>query len=75
MSETDRSRYAMKVLVHHILNVIPTECQMTSFPMEQRQGGGNTYGGGGHGGGYSGQGDFKPSSKNLPSDDDIFSQD
>lgn len=74
MPEADRSRYAMRVLVHHIVNVIPVECQMTSYPMEQRQGGGNSYGNRSGGGGYGGQGDFK-SQKSLPSDDDIFSQD
>jgi len=74
MPEADRSRYAMKTLIHHILNVIPVECQMTSFPMEQRSGGGNnTYANRG-GSNYGSQGDFKSSNRNLPSDDDIFSQ-
>lgn len=77
--EGERSYRAMKFLSQHLTNVIPIELQLTSTPME-RQNGGNNYSGrsGGYnkpsGGGYSGQGDFQ-SQKNLPSDDDIFSQD
>lgn len=73
MPEAERSYRAMKALIHHLTYIVPMECQMTSFPMEQRQGGGNTYGNRSSGGNYGGQGDFK-SPKNLPADDDIFSQ-
>lgn len=79
--EAERSYRAMKFLAHHLTNIIPIECQLTSIPLERQggNGGGNSYGNrsGGYqkpSGGYGGQGDFQ-SQKNLPSDDDIFSQD
>lgn len=69
--ENERSHRAFLQLINHLKNIVPFQTIITSFPAEQR-GGSN---GGSGGGGYSGQGDFKSSSRNLPSDDDIFAGD
>lgn len=77
--ESERSYRAMLQLVTHLKNLTPMQIQMSNVPQEQKQGGSGGYGGKSGGyqqrqGGYGGQGDFQ-SSKRLPSDDDIFSQD
>lgn len=78
--ESERSYRAMYQLVTHLKNLTPMQIQLSSFPIERQGGSGGGYGkSGGYqgrsgGGSYSGQGDFQ-SSKKLPADDDIFSQD
>lgn len=65
--EAERSEKAFKQLITHLINVVPFQIAMSSVPNDQQRSGG-----GSSGGGYSGQGDFKSSNRNLPSDDDIF---
>ena len=79
--EAERSYRAMAQLVTFLKTLVPMQIQMTNVPQEQKPGsGGGNYGNrsGGYqrqgGGSYGGQGDFQ-SSKRLPADDDIFSQD
>ncbi len=67
--DDERSYVTFCHLIHHLKNVVPIQTTVSSFPIETNNG----YRRGG-GSGYSGQGDFQSSSKNLPSDDDIFSQ-
>lgn len=84
--EAERSYRAFYQLIQDFKTLLPLQAQLTNYGTFERGqgGGGNRRGGnyqprqggnsGGDGGSYSGQGDFK-SSRNLPSDDDIFQQD
>ena len=77
--EAERSYRAFVQLINHIKNVIPFQLNLTNVPSDRpgfnnNSGGGKSGGYQKGGGNYGGQGDFQ-SPKNLPSDDDIFSQD
>lgn len=80
--EAERSVRAWNQLIYDLKTLYPIEMFITNnrdMPPNgqggQRSGGYNRQSGGNSGGSYSGQGDFKPSGRNLPSDDDIFQQD
>ena len=65
----ERSYTAQCYLIQYLKTTLPVQVSLSSFPSENQGG----YGGGQHSG-YSGQSDFQSSKRNLPSDDDIFSQ-
>ena len=70
--DDEKSTNTFMHLIQHLKTVVPMQIQLSSLPMEN-QGQGNNGGYRRGGSSYGGQGDFQ-GHKNLPPDDDIFSQ-
>jgi hypothetical protein len=65
-----KSSIGLNELIHHLRSLVPIQSQLTNFPRENNGAPGGGYK---NSRSYNGQNDFQ-SSRRLPSDDDVFSQ-